>query len=127
LSLGGFKEFARATGLYRDWWVTGAAYVGILAVGATCLIPQPQGSEPGTGWYGLFIALPVFVIAGILLIPILRNRVQGQLQSVSLAIVGFIYIGWMCGHLGFLANADEAYGYILYLVFATEINDVAAF
>src|SRR6266478_974054 len=123
----GFKEFARATGLYRDWPMTGAAYVGIIAVGVTCLIRQPHGEEPGNGWYGLFVALPVFVIAAILLIPIVRNRVQGQLQCESLAIVGFIYIGWMFGHLAFLANATNAYGYLLYLLFATEIADVSAF
>ena len=28
----GFKEFARATGLYRDWWTTGAVYLGIVAI-----------------------------------------------------------------------------------------------
>ena len=66
-------------------------------------------------------------MALILLIPILRNKVQGQLQYMSLAIVGFIYIGWMFGHLAFLANATNAYGYLLYILFATEINDVAAF
>jgi len=123
----GFKEFARATGLYGDWWMTGAVYLGIVAVGVTSLISQPQGEEPRHGWYGLFIALPVYVVALILLIPILRNKVQGQLQCMSLAIVGFIYIGWMFGHLAFLANATNAYGYLLYLLFATEINDVAAF
>jgi phosphatidate cytidylyltransferase len=123
----GFKEFARATGLYRDWWMTGAVYLGIAAVGITCLIRQPQGLEPGGGWYGLFIVLPVYAVALIMLIPILQNRVQGQLQSVSLAIVGFIYIGWMFGHLPFLANATNGYGYLLYVVFATELNDVAAF
>ena len=123
----GFKEFARATGLYRDWWLTGAVYLGIIAVGLTCLLPQPQGLEAGQGWYGLFIALPVYGVALIMLIPILRNQVQGQLQLVSLAIVGFIYMGWMFGHLAFLANATNAYGYLLYVVFATELNDVAAF
>ena len=123
----GFKEFARATGLYGDWWMTGAAYLGIVAVGITSLVSQPQGDEPGHGWYGLFIALPVYAVALILLIPILRNKVQGQLQYMSLAIVGFIYIGWMFGHLAFLANATNAYGYLLYILFATEINDVAAF
>lgn len=123
----GFKEFARATGLYKDWWMTGAVYVGIIAVGVTSLISQPQGEEPGHGWYGLFIALPVYAVALILLIPILRNKVQGQLQCMSLAIVGFIYIGWMFGHLAFLANAKNAYGYLLYILFATEINDVAGF
>jgi phosphatidate cytidylyltransferase len=123
----GFKEFARATGLYSDWWMTGTVYLGIVAVGLTSLLSQPQGGEPGHGWYGLFIALPVYAVSLILLIPILRNRVQGQLQYMSLAIVGFIYIGWMFGHLAFLANAANAYGYLLYILFATEINDVAAF
>ena len=123
----GFKEFARATGLYRDWWMTGAAYLGIVAVGVTSLMPQPHGDEPGTGWYGLFIVLPVYVISLIILVPIARNRVKGQLQNMSLAILGFLYIGWMFGHLSFLANASNAYGYLLYVVFATEINDVAAF
>ncbi len=123
----GFKEFARATGLYQDWWMTGAVYLGITAVGIACLMHQPQGLEPGDGWYGLFIALPVYAVAFIMLIPILRNRVQGQLQCVSLAIVGFVYIGWMFGHLAFLANSTHAYGYLLYIIFATELNDVAAF
>lgn len=123
----GFKEFARATGLYRDWWMTGAVYLGITAVGVTCLMRQPQDLEPGAGWYGLFIVLPVYSVALIMLIPILRNRVEGQLQAVSLAIVGFVYMGWMFGHLAFLANATNAYGYLLYILFATELNDVAAF
>jgi phosphatidate cytidylyltransferase len=73
------------------------------------------------------MALPVYVIATILLIPIIRNRAKGQLQRVALAIVGFVYFGWMFSHLGFLANTPYAYGYLLYLIFAVEINDVAAF
>jgi phosphatidate cytidylyltransferase len=127
LAVRGFKEFARATGLYQDWWMMGAGYAGVIATGVTSLVGHPHGMERGTGWYGMFVALPVFVIAVILLIPIVRNRVQGQLQRMSLTIVGFIYIGWMFGHLGFLANAVNAYGYLLYIVFATELNDVAAF
>ncbi len=123
----GFKEFARATGLYQDWWMAGAVYLGIVGVGLACLIRQPHGQESSDGWYGLFIALPVFVVALIMLVPILLNRVQGQLQGESLAIVGFIYIGWMFGHLGFLANLPQAYGWLLYVLFATELNDVAAF
>jgi phosphatidate cytidylyltransferase len=121
----GFKEFARATGLYGDWYMTGGVYLGILAAGVTALVPDPTEDVPG--WYGLFIALPVFVVAAILTIPILRNRTQGQLQALALAIVGFVYFGWMFGHLAFLANARYAYSYLLYLLFAVELNDVAAF
>jgi phosphatidate cytidylyltransferase len=121
----GFKEFARATGLYRDWWMTGAVYLGLLGVAASSLLPDPGDGSPG--WFGFFMAAPVFAICFILMIPILRNQTAGQLQALSLGVVGFIYIGWMFGHLGFLANSDHAYGYLLYLVFAVEVNDVAAF
>jgi phosphatidate cytidylyltransferase len=121
----GMKEFARATGLYRDWWMTGCAYVAIAAVGIVSLVPDPFAGQPG--WFGLFVGLPVYAIALFLMIPILRNRTHGQLQSVSLAVVGFIYIGWMFGHLGFLANSNHAYGYLLYVILAVELNDVAAF
>ncbi len=125
IAIFGFKEFARATGLYRDFLMTGTVYLGIIAVGITCLVTDPTLGTPG--WHGLFMVMPVYVIAAILMVPILRNRTAGQLQAMALAILGFIYIGWMFGHLGFLANAKHAYGYILYLLVAVSLNDVAAF
>ena len=127
LAIFAFKEFARAAGLYRDWWMTGAVYAGIITVGIASLISHPRGEEPAPGWYGFFVAVPVFSIALILLIPILRNRARGELQRMSLGIVGFIYMGWMFGHLGFLANARNAYGFVCFIIFATALCDVAAF
>ncbi len=125
LAILGLKEFARATGLYRDWWMTGCVYLATLAMAVVLLVPDPVSGKPG--WFGLFTGLPVYAISLVLMVPILRNRTQGQLQMVSLAIVGFVYIGWMFGHLGFLANSTHAYGYLLYLTLAVELNDVAAF
>ena len=125
LALFGFKEFARATGVYEDWWVTGTVYASMILLAAVTLMPDPRLDQPG--WYGFYMALPVFVIAFILLIPILQNRAKGQIQMVSLAIVGFIYFGWMFMHLGFLANLPNAYGYLLYLLLAVPLNDVAAY
>jgi phosphatidate cytidylyltransferase len=120
-----FKEFARATGLDRDGYITGGAYLGILAVGVVTLAPFSARGTPGR--YDLFMALPVFVIAGIFVIPILRDRVQGQLASMTIAIAGFLYFGWMGGHVGLLARSEWAYSHLLYLLFAVEVNDVAAF
>ncbi len=125
LAMFGFKEFSRATGLYEDWWFTASVYVAIAALGVASVVTDPRLHSPG--WYGIFMALPVYVVAIILLIPIIRDRARGQLQRVALAIVGFVYFGWMFSHLGFLANTPYAYGYLLYLIFAVEINDVAAF
>src|SRR5229473_550468 len=74
----GFREFARATGLYNDRIITGTVYLGIIATGVVCWMSNPADGKPG--WYGLFMALPVFVIATILVVPVIRNRGQGQLQ-----------------------------------------------
>src|SRR6266404_2579521 len=52
LAIYAFKEFARASGLYRDWWMTGAVYAGIVTVGIASLVSHPRGEEPGAGWYG---------------------------------------------------------------------------
>jgi phosphatidate cytidylyltransferase len=121
----GFKEFARATGLYDDWWMTGTVYLGILAVVVTSLVSQPRTGA--VGWYGLFMAIPVYVVSAILIVPIVRDVAERQLQRVALAILGFVYLGWMFSHLGFLANTPNAVGYLLFLVVAVEGNDIAAF
>ena len=125
LAMFGFKEYARATGLYEDWWMTGLVYLGIVLLALAAYVEDPRLHVDG--WYGLFMALPAYVIGAILLVPIFRNQAKGQLQRIALAIVGFMYFGWMFSHLGFLANAQYAYGYLLYLLFAVELNDVAAF
>jgi phosphatidate cytidylyltransferase len=122
-----FKEFARASGLDRDTWMTVAVYIGIGAVGMASVMSDPHAIKPGAGCYGFFLAIPAFAIALILLVPILQNRARGELRQISLAIIGFVYIGWMFGHLGFLANTRNAYGFICYIIFATALTDVAAF
>jgi phosphatidate cytidylyltransferase len=125
VAIAAFTEFARATGLYRDWLITGFVYLGIAGVTTVTLISPP--GESLLGWYGMFMALPVYVVAGILLMPIVRDRTKGQLQLIALGIVGFIYIGWMFGHLAFLANGRNAAGWILFLLFSVPLCDVAAF
>jgi phosphatidate cytidylyltransferase len=125
IAIAGFTEFARATGLYRDWLITGLVYLGIAGVTTVTIISPP--GETLIGWYGMFMALPVYVVAGILLMPILRDRTKGQLQLIALGIVGFIYIGWMFGHLAFFANSRNSAGSILFLLFSVPLCDVAAF
>jgi len=120
-----FREFARATRLNRDRWIMGAVYVGIAAVAASSLVEDPW--QHVHGWYGLFMALPVYIVSLILVVPVARDRTTGQLQNSALAVLGFVYMGWMFSHVGFLANSPHAYGYLLFLLFAVEASDVAAF
>jgi phosphatidate cytidylyltransferase len=120
----GFREFAGATGLSEDRMLSGAVYLLILATGAVCWMVNPDGGMAG---YGLFMALPVFATVVIVAVPVFRDRVEGQLRLLALAVVGFVYFGWMFGHLAFLANAAHAYSCLGYLVVAVELNDVAAY
>jgi phosphatidate cytidylyltransferase len=117
LGVFGFKEFARATGLYGDWWITGVVYLLILAAAVATL---------ANAWH-TFAALPVIGVAAIFLVPILRNCTKDQLQSVALAVLGFMLVGWMLGHLGWLTRTREPYGAVIFVVFATEFCDVSAY
>jgi phosphatidate cytidylyltransferase len=115
LAILSFKEFAVASGLDRDRWMIGTVSAGIAAVGVTALIDTGR----------IFVAIAPATL--IFVLPILQNRVRGAVQRISLGTIAFLYLGWMFGHLGFLANAANAYGYLCYLILATEVNDVAAF
>lgn len=125
LSAIGFWEYARATGLARERAMSGIVLVGIvgLAVIALCA----EGWLALADWYGLFMTSPVFVTAAILCVPVIRNRAAGELQPLALAVLGFVYIGFMFGHLALLANSKYAYGYLSFLFVAVELSDVAAY
>ena len=125
LSVAGFREFSQATNLNQNVWITRMVYLGILAVATFAVVWDPKTGHFGA--YGLFMALPVYAISLILLVPIIQNRYEDQLHSLALGITGFIYFGWMFGHLSFLANSDYSINHILYLAFAVEINDIAAY
>lgn len=121
VSLAGFRELARASRLNADRMLAGAVYLGIVAIGVASLGFR-TGEPPAT-----FNVVPLFAVALILLIPVARNRSRGELPKIALSIVGFVCVGWMFGHVGLLANSQNPYGLICYVIFATELNDVSAF
>ena len=125
LSIFSFIEFSQATQLIRNRWITYMVYIGIISVAILALIRNPPTGYFGA--YGMFMALPVYVIGLIVIVPILQNQHQGQLQAVSLGVMGFIYFGWMFGHLSFLVDSSYADNYVLFIVFAVQIADISAY
>jgi phosphatidate cytidylyltransferase len=125
VAIAAFIEYARATGLHRDLTMTFAGLAGVIGIAVLAIVRDPETGAPGN--FGLFMATPVFVSALLVLISVFRNRPEGQLKLIALSFFGFVYIGWMFGHVVFLANARNAYGYLLYLLFAVELNDIAAY
>ena len=129
LSLAAFREYARAVGLWMDRGFQGVVYVFIVLIFLTAWWPYATepGAEPGMGWYGLFVVMPVWAILFVLLVPIVRGRYEHMLQRLALSIVGVLYFGWMLAHLAFLVNLPEGVGLVLFLTFLVAVNDVSAF
>ncbi len=115
LSLLALREFARVSGLARDRSMFALVGVGIVLFGISSFLQQSAA--------GVAIVVSGFL----LLLPVLNNRAQGALRRISLGGIAFLYLGLMFGQLGVLANEPNAYGSLCYLLFATEVSDVAGF
>jgi phosphatidate cytidylyltransferase len=107
VSLVAGKEFVQVSGLACERWMSGALYLAVLVT--------------------VLGAPPVFALLFFFLVPVLRNRIDGELRSMSLGIMAFVLLGWMFGRVVFLANSANVYGYLCYVIFATEVTDVSAF
>lgn len=117
VSIVSFKEFAKVTGLYRERPFVLVVYAAIVAENVSAFL----------GAYDFFMATPTWAVLGLLLIPIALNRTEGMLQSVALSVVGVIFFGYFLAHLSYLARSDPSYGYVLYVVLGTQLNDALGF
>lgn len=117
LSLLCYREYARATGLFRHYLLSGWVVLAILGVNFAVV----------DHWYGLFVAmwpLSVVVLAGA---AIFADQPQGYIQRTALAIFAFAMFGAGLGHLGYFANDAGYRPVLLWLIAAVELNDVFAF
>jgi len=126
LALCGLWEFAAATGLARDRWMTGVVAIGVVGLGAVALVGN-GALVTSLDAIGLYNTIPVFIVPAIFLVPVVRNVASGQLRQISLAVVGFVLLGWLFCHLALLASTQHAYGYLSFLLFAVEFCDIAAY
>src|SRR5262245_18351455 len=115
LGLLGAREFIRLCSLKEDRAMSAAVYLTIAAVGVAALL------RCGIAF------LPLLAITLLLLVPIVRNRVERSVRKVSLGALTFLLLVCILGHLSFLANSRFAFGYVCFVLFATEVTDVAAF
>jgi phosphatidate cytidylyltransferase len=117
LSLFCYREFARATGLFRQKVMSAMVTLGILAV--TCAV--------AVHWDGLFVALTPIMLATLTAVATSLDRPTGYIQRVALAVFAFLLFGTGLGHLGYMANDPRYRSLILMLVFSAQLNDVFAY
>ncbi len=112
-----FREFSRATGLFRDRPISFTVYGAIAVLTAA-------GVSGITGlWIGTSAVMPLVIAAAGLCL----DRPHGYIQRVALGVLGFALFGTCLGHLGLIA--DRLYGdrILVWLFLCVGLNDVAAY
>ena len=89
LGLLSFREFARATGAFREKLMTVLVVIGILSL--TFAVADH--------FYRLFVALTPMNIVVITAVATSQDRPNGYIQRVALTIFGFMLFGSCLGHL----------------------------
>ena len=117
LSILCYREYARATGLFREKLISLMVGVGIIAVTFAVL----------DNWYGFFVALWPLTVGSITAIAILEDRPKGYIQRVALAVLAFMLFGGCLGHLGYFANDTRFRPIVFWLVACVEMNDIFAY
>lgn len=117
LSLFCYREFARATGMFRQPAVSSLVVLGILVL--TFAIADH--------WYGLFVAVTPLMIAVIAAVGICSDQPKGYIQRVALGIFAFLLFGVCFGHLAYFSNDTYFRQMLLWLILCVELNDVFAY
>ena len=117
LSLLCYREYARATGLFREKAISLTIVLGITLVTLATL----------DNWYRLFMALTPLTIVMILTVALLADRPQGYIQRSALGVLGFVLFGHGLGHLGHLANDHNYRPLILMVLVSSEMNNIVGY
>ena len=94
VSVLGFQEFARITGLGRE-----PLFVAVVSAAIVL-----QNVFAMANRYDVFMALPTWAILVLAFVPIVLNRTERMLQHLALAIVGVVFYGYFLAHLTYLAH-----------------------
>jgi phosphatidate cytidylyltransferase len=112
-----YREYARATGLFRERLLSAMVVLGILTVNFAAL----------DHWYGFFVALWTLTTGVLAVATIPLDRPAGYIQRVGLAVLGYMLFGAGLAHLGYMANDANYRPLLLLLLTTVALNDVAAF
>jgi phosphatidate cytidylyltransferase len=117
LSLLCYREFARATGLFREKTISLFVVIGILLVTFAVV----------DNYSRLFFASAALTVGLIAIATLPQDRPKGYLQRTALGVLGFLLFGYCFGYIGYFANNPQYHGTLILLFLGVELNDIFAF
>lgn len=120
LSLACYREFSRATGIFRHRAISAVVVLGIL------LLTFAAADQ----WYGFFVALSSLTVSLLVIIGLFEDQPKGYIQRVALGIFAFSLFGVCLGHYGYFANdrtGQAGQAFLLAILLCVELNDIFAY
>jgi phosphatidate cytidylyltransferase len=117
LSLLCYREYARATGLFREKTISLFVVFGILLVTFAVV----------DNYARLFFASTALTVSLIVVVTIPQDRPKGYVQRVALGVLGFLLFGYSFGYIGFIGNDPNYRPVVVLILLGVELNDVFAF
>ena len=112
-----YREFARATGLFRERLVSGLVALGLVLI--TFAIADH--------WYGFFLALQSLIVSAIVIFALFSDQPRGYIQRIALGVLAFMLFGVALGHFSYFANDVLGTPLQLAILLCVELNDVFAY
>ncbi|HSU56073.1 MAG TPA: phosphatidate cytidylyltransferase [Candidatus Dormibacteraeota bacterium] len=112
-----YREFARATGMFREPSISALVVIGILAI--TFAVADH--------WYAFFVAVTPLFVALLAAIALCSDRPKGYIQRVGLGVLAFLLFGVCFGHLAYFANDANFRSILIWLIVCVEMNDIFAY
>lgn len=112
-----YREFARATGFFRERAMSVVVVLSILTMAFAAL----------DNWHRLFVAVPPLGVAALAIMAVAKDQPQGYLQRVGLGTVALLLFGSALMHLAFFANSSLFRPVLLMLLVATQTSDIGAY
>lgn len=117
LSLACYREFARATGLFREKTISLMVVFGILLVTFAAI----------DNYSRLFFASAMLTVGLIAISTIPQDRPKGYIQRTALGVTAFLLFGYGFGYIGLFANHPHYRSILILLIMCVEANDVFAY
>jgi len=112
-----YREFARATGLFRQRLVSTLVAIGGVLV--TVAIADR--------WLNFFYALTSLMVSAIVIFALFEDQPRGYIQRVALGVLAYMLFGVSLGHFSYLANDRLGPPLQLAILLCVELNDVFAY